>query len=56
MEVMGFSAAGMLVGGVIGALVHGGELWRPAEGPVQLGFAVAGGGSMAFSLTIPYGF
>ena len=54
-EVMGFSAAGMLVGGVVGALVHGGELWRTADVPVQLGFAVTGGGLMAIKLMVPYG-
>ena len=54
-EVMGFSAAGMLAGGVVGALVHGGERWRPADVPVQFGFAVTGDGLMAIRLIIPYG-
>ena len=54
-EAAGYSAAGMVAGGVVGALIHGRERWRTVDVPVQLGFAAAGGGSMAIRIMITYG-
>ena len=54
-RLAGYAGAGMLAGGVVGALVHRGERWRAAVIPAQFGFAVTGGGLTAVTLMIPYG-
>ena len=54
-EAAGYAAAGMLIGGTVGALVHGRERWRTVDVPVQVGFAATGGGSMAIRFMITYG-
>ena len=55
-EAAAYSATGMLIGGVTGALVDGGERWTPVELPVvRLGFVVGGGGSIAMKFIITPG-
>lgn len=55
LEAAVYTAGGMLVGGAIGAFVHGRERWRTVDIPLRFGLAPTEGSLMTVRFVIPFG-